>query len=205
MSDGKCLAGESVRVPHGPKAGFGHGWRKLAGTSQEFVPAPLRATLVRGLSMTLGRLCRHSLSLALYAESASLASPPYPLHDARHPRRGALALTRRTSAALVRAARHAAFFDRRRRERSERGERSEGAVRLRLPRIVTSDERKHVRGASRKARYARASGGLTVFFRPRSITYWDTALCKQGWTGIDRPSGQAPRLGSGGEQTLPGC
>ena len=70
---------------------------------------------------------------------------------------------------------------------------------------ATSDERKHVRGASRKARYARASGGLTVFFRPRSITYWDTALCKQGWTGIDRPSGQAPRLGSGGEQTLPGC
>ena len=63
-------------------------------------------------------------------------------------RRGALALTRRTSAALVRAARHAAFFDRRRRERSERGERSEGAVRLRLPRIVTSDERKHARGAS---------------------------------------------------------
>src|SRR5699024_5984395 len=47
MSDGKCLAGESARVPHGPKAGFGHGWRKRAGTSQEFVPAPLRAALVR--------------------------------------------------------------------------------------------------------------------------------------------------------------
>ena len=88
MSDGKCLAGESVRVPHGPKAGFGHGWRKRAGTSQEFVPAPLRATSGR-------------------------SSPPPP---------------------------------------------------CRLP-----------GGGTLKARYARAFGGLTVFFRSRSIKYWDRA------------------------------
>ena len=35
---------KTARVPHGRKTGFGHRWRKRAGTNQEFVPAPLRAT-----------------------------------------------------------------------------------------------------------------------------------------------------------------
>ena len=163
---------KTARVPHGRKTGFGHRWRKRAGTNQEFVPAPLRATSGRSSPPPYPRPRRsapadagHSLSLAAQVlRSFVLRGMPPSL-----PAGG-------VSVANV-----------------ERGARA------------TSDERKHVRGASRKARYARASGGLTVFFRPRSITYWDTALCKQGWTGIDRPSGQAPRLGSGGEQTLPGC
>ena len=50
---------------------------------------------------------------------------------------------------------------RRRRERSEHGERSEGAVRLCLPRMVTSDERKKVSGGAslHTPLTRRASGG----------------------------------------------
>ena len=40
--------------------------------------APLRVTFDRDYSMTLGRLCRHALSLAFCAENASLASAPPP-------------------------------------------------------------------------------------------------------------------------------
>ena len=54
---------------------------------------------------------------------------------------------------------------RRRRERSEHGERSEGAVRLCLPRMVTSDERKKVSGGSslHTPLTRRASGGQGCF------------------------------------------
>ena len=67
---------------------------------------------------------------------------------------------------------------RRRRERSEHGERSEGAVRLCLPRMVTSDERKKVSGGGRRSirADARASGGPRLC----SILFCNRAFSPEG-------------------------